>query len=315
MSDSSIGAGRRPPPWDPRLPRRVGLGAALVVVVATLAVLFGSPAPAQHALTPAGAQPAPAVPAASSQGSTPAGPSGPVTANNGDATASASASRLPTTITSAPPTTSRTSDSATIAPGLLHIPTAGSYGTRTNVDGTSTIGTLRVRAGSTPAQEVLETDLGGQTSQEVRGYAFGGAATVASSTAGTPLCAWSSPIVVVPAGLAKGRQWHSDAQCDEQVDGLAVHQERAVDAQVIGTARTTLQGRTFDTWIIERSETDTVQSGGVTYVSQTTSSELFSPALGIAVYTISRTAAPNADGTSTTIARSVEVTSLPAGAA
>jgi hypothetical protein len=202
------------------------------------------------------------------------------------------------------------STAVSIRPGPVQRSPLGTYGLRVDIDGSVSTGTYRVSPGPTADAELHRTDAAGAAAQEVRSFAFGAAASVASGGS-APSCTWSPPFLLLPAQVQPGTLWQADSSCDTQSGGQAVHQQRSMRAEVLGAARTTVQGRALDTWVIQRIEVDTERIGGVAVESQRTTSELFAPQLGMAVYAVSRTAIPNPDGSTFYTAEAIEITSLP----
>ena len=85
--------------------------------------------------------------------------------------------------------------------------------------------------------------------------------------------------------------------------------QRVEEAVVTGKARTTVDGVAIDTWIIQRHVVETGRRGGVEVVSETASTELYAPAVGLPVYRTIRTDVPDAEGTIVTAAAAVELLS------
>ena len=108
-----------------------------------------------------------------------------------------------------------------------------------------------------------------------------------------PWCAWSPPRPTVVAPLAGGATWHTVADCPTAAG--RVHLEE--DATVSGSARVTVGAQPIDSWVIERHTVLHTSSGTLTVVTESQSSELYAPILGLVVYQVEQTVTPRSDGT------------------
>jgi hypothetical protein len=120
-------------------------------------------------------------------------------------------------------------------------------------------------------------------------------------------CDWDHEALEVPTDLAAGRTWSSRVACDATISGRPVHLERIETAEVEGKARTQLAGGSIDTWVIDRRVVLSIEGKGISTVTDATSTELFAPDLGLAVFTASRTKVPQPDGSVRTVEASEEL--------
>lgn len=125
-------------------------------------------------------------------------------------------------------------------------------------------------------------------------------------------CGWDGRSTSVPHDLKDGKTWSSRITCDSTVNKQPVKVVRVEQAAVTKRARTQLAGRSVDTWLIERRISVTIKAEDFTTTSDSLSTELFAPGLGIAVYSTSRTDVPLPDGTTRPAYASEEVLGLPA---
>ena len=277
---------RVPPPWSSRTPGR------LVVALVTLAVLAFAPvaaalnAPAAGPQTAAPPSPSPTTGGPAPTTVAPSTTSAPP-ATTATTTPRVSRSSAPTTTT----TMTTTGPVAPIDPGPLLAPTPGTYSMKVTVNGTEADGVLRVRSDGTEVR-----DLPTGTQVDVLQWDDRGAELVRSGGYDAT-CAWTPPVVVVPAALREGASWSSTTTCTRPTDDGTATITREETAEVTQRARTIYGDGTVDTWLIQRHLLLTVQTERYTSVTEEASSELFAPSLGLPVYRASRTDIPQADGT------------------
>ena len=196
-----------------------------------------------------------------------------------------------------------TGPEATISPPALQAPAVGAYRERydgPSGDGEGTLAVTR-RGQSTTLRRRVEDSISSQTVQ----FAADGIHLVVTSDGGGP-CRFAASPLLQPSILEVGTSWTSDATCST-ADGVTVH--RVEQAEVTGRARTTVDGAALDTWIIQRHIIETARAEDVMVVSETASSELFAPGVGLAVYRVARTDTPDAEGQVVSTAVAVELLS------
>jgi hypothetical protein len=196
----------------------------------------------------------------------------------------------------------------TVQPGPLRPPAPGSYPIRFVSSGEAMDGILVIDDEHWQRRRV------GSEVRSVQQLTWGdrGAVLAASGEPGEDgSCRWDGPAVAVPNDLGEGRSWSSRTTCRSEVAGAPVRVVRREQARVSKRARTQLDGRTVDTWVIDREIALTIEAETFTTTSVSISTELFSPDLGLAVYQTSRTDVPMPDGTVRSVYASEEVLSLP----
>ncbi len=284
------------PPWHPRTPARIGwaFAAAALVVLAGVAVRWDRPPRDAEAVAAERAD----LPATMATATTLSPP----------ATTPASST---TALANRPVTTARHAVTPTtpavrpIDPGALVAPTPGTYPTRVVVNGSETSGTLAIAS-----DQVQRRSTSSATRVDALAWTAAGAALVANGEPGQPgSCQWSVPALSVPTELAEGRTWSSDVTCSTTAAGQRVDVQREEWASVTHRARTTVARAPVDTWIIERHVLLTVRADRFTSVTESASSELFAPSLGVPVYVASRTDIPQADGSIESVLESEELLS------
>jgi hypothetical protein len=199
-----------------------------------------------------------------------------------------------------------------IVPGALHRPKPGTYAIEVRSGGTSTRGTLAV-----DPEQWQRRAVGGDRRAALVVWDRDGAKLASSGEPGADgACDWDQEALEVPADLAVGRTWSSRVTCTSTISGRSVHLERIETAEVEGKARTTLDGGTIDTWVIDRRVVLSIEGKGISTVTDATSTELFAPDLGLPVFSASHTKVPQADGSTRTVDASEELlhrTAAPAG--
>jgi hypothetical protein len=193
---------------------------------------------------------------------------------------------------------------ATVAPGPVVAPPPGKYryryaGTAPPVDGL-----LTVTAGPGAGRQTDKVDAGDGSEQTVVDWSPGARTTVSAGTGAAAMCTWSPGLLSLKLPLGTGSAWRADSTCTEATS--TVH--RTEDATVEGVTRTTIAGQTVDVWVISRhSITEVGATPSTRAVVEAQSSELFAPSLGLVVYQVTRTATPQADGTTATTTQTAEL--------
>ena len=198
-------------------------------------------------------------------------------------------------------------DGTAIAPPELQAPAVGAYRERYDGPGGDGEGSLAVtrRGSSTTLRRRVEDSISSQTVC----YDAEGVHLLVTSDGGGP-CRFAVGPLLQPAVLDVGQRWSSDATCTT-ADGVSV--QRVEEAEVTGRARTTVDGVAHDTWIIQRHIVETASAEDVVVVSETASSELFAPGVGLAVYRLARTDTPDPQGRVVSTAVAVELLSATPG--
>jgi len=275
-----------PPPWHPRLPARLGW---TVVVLAGLAVV---PLAVRLDRPLADGRPLAEPTERAALLGTPVPPTVPTTTANAPTTTTPAATTTTTSSTTATtPTTAAPATAPDIEPGPLRAAAPGTYGLRVVADGSSQTGTLRVDTGGRQRESV-----GGSTSSRVVRWSTVGDTLVASHDPGEPDCAWSPAPTELPGDLHEGRTWSTTASCTTSSSDGPSSVTRSEDASVASRARTTFDDRPVDCWLIRRHIVETIRSEHATITTEAVRSELFAPALGLAVYRVERLDVPDADG-------------------
>jgi len=192
-------------------------------------------------------------------------------------------------------------------------PATGRYTYRADVNGESSTTTLSVLAASAPRPHVvrqIERHLvDGRWTNDVVDWSRTGAAVTATSSAGGR-CDYDRPLTIVPAQLALGTHWDVASTCTATADGERVTLTRVEHGEVRDRATTSYAGTRIMTWFIARTASETEQRSGSSITATMSSTELFAPSLGVAVYRVSRTDLPGDDGSVASIASSLELLSF-----
>jgi hypothetical protein len=200
-------------------------------------------------------------------------------------------------------------------PGAPVPPTSGDYRYRYTVDGGSADGVVSVRpeAPSSPggASETEVEQVGGSRRRRTLDWSSA-AVTIRSSDYGTGACAWSPGLLSLSLPFRVGEAWHVDSSCAFSGPGRLAGRLRQVEqVRVDGLARTTVNRRPVEAWVIERHTLVTESVGADSLTTESQSTELFAPRLGLVVYEDGRTASPNADGSTTISASTMELLATP----
>lgn len=292
-----------PPPWSPRLPRRL---AGVAVVVALLGI--GSAATRTSASTDEPTE-RPSAAGTTSSTSDDTVVEAPTTETGAVTTAGEQASSTSDASTPTLPGSAATPGAPTptpIEPGPVVLPAPGRYEERVvHGDGSTSAATLVV---STAGQGRRRLSEGGDTDR-LLAISDGDGFEELTAGRGDAGCDWSPAAMVVPPRLTDGATWVTDATCTTR-DGTT-DVTRHEEAVVRGRARTTVGDERVDCWLIERRTVTTSRLDAATVVVESVSTELFAPSLGLPVYRTSRTDIPRADGTVVSVLLSTEVLSTP----
>lgn len=183
----------------------------------------------------------------------------------------------------------------------VHPPAPGRYPYRWTVNGQADDGEIIVSAASLANRQTEVTSGGNSRGQTDTVDWSGGERVITASTfANGSACQWSPPSLSLRSSLSAGEKWEVTTTCRlTQPDGSAITIEQDEQAKVDGPARTTVSGHSFVAWVIERHDLVTERAPGATLTSETQSTELFAPSIGLVVYRVGRTATPNPDGSTT----------------
>ncbi|MHB8341182.1 MAG: hypothetical protein ACYDB7_08410 [Mycobacteriales bacterium] len=108
-------------------------------------------------------------------------------------------------------------------------------------------------------------------------------ASTLSGGGGSVKCTWSPPVLEYLLPLHTGQHWSSVSTCTVTIAGTPSHVRRTMSASVLGTGRYTAGGSSTVVWLLHREDDITVTGTGYTFTSDSTSSESFSPTLGLVV--------------------------------
>ena len=276
-------------------PGRLGALIVALLTVAGLAVVVRESAggPASRLVVAPG--PTVVVPAAGPQAASPA-------AAMAAAPATTAVTRRPASAASAA-APSATVSASTVVPGPVSAPPLGRYRYRYAGSGSPVEGLLTVTAGPGSGRQTDKADAGDAAEQTVVEWSPGARTTVSAGT-GASSCTWSPGLLSLKLPMGTGSAWRADSTCTET--SSTVH--RVEDATVEGVTRTTIAGKAVDVWVISRhSITEVVAAPSTKAVVEAQSSELFAPSLGLVVYQVTRTATPQADGTTATTTQTAEL--------
>jgi hypothetical protein len=195
----------------------------------------------------------------------------------------------------------RSADSSGDIATSIRAPTPGRYAYRWTVNGTEEDGRIVVAATDIPNQET-ETTFGSNGSDQVDtvDWSGGGRAIPRSRFPNGSVCGWSPALLSLRPSLQTGATWTATSDCRlPQSDGSSITIEQDEQVKVDGPTHTTVSGREVAAWVIERHKLLTERSSAASLTSETQSTELFAPSVGLVVYRVARTASPNPDGSTT----------------
>ena len=202
------------------------------------------------------------------------------------------------------PTTTTTTGvrGPTILPGPLRTPHYGTYAVRTVANDQPATGTLYV--GRDGTQRLMVNHAARTTKLR---WSTQGELLRSGDGRSEGSCNWTPPAIVIATALTEGRRWSTTVRCTSQVGEITTTVTRQESAKVTQRVRTDIDGKPIDTWMIERHVVATQHADGTTVVIEEASTELFAPSIGMAVYKLSRTDFPRADGTVESVLESIEL--------
>jgi hypothetical protein len=180
----------------------------------------------------------------------------------------------------------------------LRPPHPGRYLYRWTVNGQASDGTIVVAASGIPRQET-ETSSGADGGQQTDtvDWSDGGRTITKTVFSDGTTCQWRPAFVSLQPSLHAGASWQTVSTCQlTQSDGSRLSVERSEQAKVDGVAHTTVSGQPVLSWVIERHDLVTERSPSAVITTETQSTELFAPSVGLVVYRVARTATPTPDG-------------------
>lgn len=279
-------------------PRRVAAGAVALLFLSGLLVLVRGN----------GQEPAATRPVATASSTAPAVVPGPTTS---EPTAAASASGAPKA--GAPPATDVAKPAAAVAPpkevpqagvvpGPLKVPSFGRFRYRYAGNASPSDATLTVSGRPGSPRQTHVTVSGDRTEQSLVDWSATARTTLSVGT--KPACAWVPALLSLQLPLTVGSAWRGDSACTQGTSNVHLTE----DAKVEGATRTTVAGITVDAWIISRHTlTEITAPPAIKAVVEAQSTELFAPSLGLVVYRVTRTAIPQADGSTATVDQTAEL--------
>jgi hypothetical protein len=134
-------------------------------------------------------------------------------------------------------------------------------------------------------------------SYQVQSWTDSNEAVLQSATGGSA-CSWKPPVQDLSGPLHPGDQWTTSSTCTQQLgDGSGTVTITIVEAdEVVGAAQASVASQPTQVWVIERHQTATEQGPTATVTTETATSDMFAPTLGVVVYEVSRTAYPTSSG-------------------
>jgi len=190
----------------------------------------------------------------------------------------------------------------------LRAPRPGAYPYRWTVNGQASDGAIVVAASSVPSRETETTRGAGGGQTDTVDWSGGGRTVTQTVFSDGTVCQWHPAFVSLQPSLHAGAGWQAASSCRlTQSDGSSLSVERSEQAKVDGVAHTTVSGQPVLAWVIERHDLVTERSSSAAITTETQSTELFAPSVGLVVYRVARTATPNPDGST---AITTEVTEL-----
>ena len=183
----------------------------------------------------------------------------------------------------------------------IHPPAPGRYWYRWTVNGQADDGDIVVSTAGGADRDTEVTSGGNSGGQSDTVDWSGGGRVITATTFGNgSSCQWSPPAVSLGPSLAAGVKWQTTSTCRlAQPDSSAITIEQDEQTKVDGLANTTVSGQPVVAWVIERHDLVTERALGASLTSETQSTELFAPSVGLVVYRVGRTATPNPDGSTT----------------
>jgi hypothetical protein len=121
-------------------------------------------------------------------------------------------------------------------------------------------------------------------------------------------------LLSIPAQVAAGATWQTSGSCPVKLpDGRRGTLRLSELVKVDGFTTALVGGQVVPVWAIERHQLRTVQSARSSVTTDTQSSELFAPSIGLVVYRVARTVRPEPDGTVTTTTVTTELLAVTPG--
>jgi hypothetical protein len=190
----------------------------------------------------------------------------------------------------------------------LRAPRPGAYPYRWTVNGQVSDGAIVVAASSVPSRETETTRGAGGGQTDTVDWSGGGRTVTQTVFSDGTVCQWRPAFVSLQPSLHAGASWQTASTCRvTQSDGTTLSIERSEQAKVDGIAHTTVSGQPVLSWVIERHDLVTERSPRAVITTETQSTELFAPSVGLVVYRVARIATPTPDGST---AMTTEVSEL-----
>ena len=121
---------------------------------------------------------------------------------------------------------------------------------------------------------------------------------VRSESDGGSSCTYQPPVQWLQLPLHAGVQWEGQSSCSYTDDhGTLMRVQQSTAARVTSAASALLDGRRVFCWVVERDIVTAAATADATATSETRTTDLFAPALGLFVYETGKSAVPQPDGT------------------
>ena len=193
---------------------------------------------------------------------------------------------------------SRPRTTAALVPGTAP-PSPGSYNYTVTSEGQASPVELVVDGrGNSYGALLLEEDWSTDSGTERRGEDWSSRSEQELwSSDGTYRCDYTPPTAWLELPLSVGGQWQGSSSCRyASQDGQPVRQQQSVATRVVSGAHADYQGRRTYCWVIERDVLTTVTTPGAVATSETRTTDLFAPALGLVLFQTGKTEFPDASG-------------------
>ena len=119
-----------------------------------------------------------------------------------------------------------------------------------------------------------------------------------SESDGASACTYEPPVPWLQLPLAVGARWQGRSSCSYSDDqGTLVRVQQSTAARVASAATALVGGRRVFCWVVERDVVTAAMTTDATATSETRTTDLFAPALGLFVYETGKSAVPQPDGT------------------
>ena len=187
---------------------------------------------------------------------------------------------------------------AAVAPDTVP-PAAGTYEYTVTSDNQSSTADLTVeQTGSAPGASLLEEDWSTDAGVVRRGESWSPSAEMELwSSDGTDECDYGPPSPWLELPLSVGRSWQGSSRCSyTDQDGDAVSLAQSVAARVVAGAHAEFQGQRTFCWVVERDVLSTVTTSGAAATSETRTTDLFAPSLGLVLYETGKSEFPDSSG-------------------